>query len=105
MVNRLSRTPISQNPCLHFGQGLGGQWSLAMCHTFHFRFVGGFTMSEIRPTSQRPEPPRVQQERPVKTEQKVKNDPPPKMEPQREVARQEVKSNDKPKGGNVDITV
>jgi hypothetical protein len=27
------------------------------------------------------------------------------MEPQREVTRQEVKSNDKPKGGNVDITV
>jgi len=53
----------------------------------------------------RPEPPRVQQERPVKTEQKVKNDPPPKMEPQREVVRQEVRSNDKPKGGNVDITV
>ena len=62
-------------------------------------------MSEIRPASQRPEPPRVQQERPVKTQQKVKNDPPPKMEPQREVASQEVKSNDKPKGGNVDITV
>jgi outer membrane biosynthesis protein TonB len=62
-------------------------------------------MSEIRPASQRPEPPRVQQERPAKTEQKVKSDPPPKMEPQREVARQEVKSNDKPKGGNVDIMV
>jgi len=27
------------------------------------------------------------------------------MEPQREVVRQEVRSNDKPKGGNVDITV
>jgi hypothetical protein len=62
-------------------------------------------MSEIRPASPRPEPPRVQQERPVKTEQKVKNDPPPKMEPPREVTKQEVKSNDKPKGGNVDIRV
>ena len=62
-------------------------------------------MSEIRPANNRPEMPRVQQERPVKTEQKVKNDTPPKMEPQREVARQEVKSNDKPKGGTVDITV
>jgi hypothetical protein len=47
----------------------------------------------------------VQQEGPVKTEQQVKNDPPPKMEPQREVTRQEVKSNDKPKGGSVDIRV
>ena len=62
-------------------------------------------MSEIRPANNRPETPRVQQERPVKTEQKVKNDPPPKMEPQREVTRQEVKSYDQPKGGNVDITV
>ena len=44
-------------------------------------------MSEIRPASQRPEQPRVHQERPVKTEQKVKNDPPPKMEPQREVVQ------------------
>jgi hypothetical protein len=62
-------------------------------------------MSEIRPANNRPEMPRVQQERPDKAEQKVKNAPPQNMEPQREVARQEVKSNDKPKGANVDIKV
>ena len=61
-------------------------------------------MSEIRPANNRPDTPRVQQERPVQTEQK-KEAPPPRTEAQREVIRQEVKGNDKPKGSKVDITV
>ena len=62
-------------------------------------------MSEIRPANNRPDIPRVQQERSVKTEQKQKEEPAQKKEAQREVTRHEVKTNDKPKGGNVDITV
>ncbi|MEI7975109.1 MAG: hypothetical protein WCH92_03940 [Betaproteobacteria bacterium] len=60
-------------------------------------------MSEIRPANSRPEPPRVQQERPVKTEQK-KETSPQKTEARREVVKHDVNAN-KPKGGNVDITV
>ena len=60
-------------------------------------------MSEIRPASSRPEPPRVQQERPVKTEQR-KDAEPQKTEARREVAKHDVNAN-KPKGGNVDIRV
>jgi hypothetical protein len=69
------------------------------------KFQGGSIMSEIRPANNRPDIPRVQQERSVKTEQKQKEEPPQKTEAQREVTRHEVKTNDKPKGGNVDITV
>ena len=61
-------------------------------------------MSEIRPTNNRPDIPRMQQDRPVKTEQK-KEEPVQRPEAQREVIRQEVKGNDKPKGSKVDITV
>jgi hypothetical protein len=61
-------------------------------------------MSEIRPANNRPETTRVQQERPVQTEQK-KETPPPRTETQREVTRQDVKPNGQAKGGNVDITV
>jgi len=61
-------------------------------------------MSEIRPANHRPEMPRIQQERPVKTEHKDKEVSPQKTEAQREVVRHEAKPS-KPKGGNVDITV
>jgi len=61
-------------------------------------------MSEIRPANNRPDTPRVKQERPVQTEQK-KEAPPPRTEAQREVTRQEVKPTGQAKGGNVDITV
>ncbi|MCX7262149.1 MAG: hypothetical protein NTX67_05150 [Burkholderiales bacterium] len=61
-------------------------------------------MSEIRPTNNRPDTPRVQQDRPVKTEQK-KEDPAQRTEAQREVPRQAVQNSQKTKGGNVDITV
>jgi hypothetical protein len=61
-------------------------------------------MSEIRPANNRPDTYRVQQERPVQTEQK-KETPPPRTEAQREVPKQEAKPNGQAKGGNVDITV
>jgi hypothetical protein len=61
-------------------------------------------MSEIRPANQRPEMPRVQQERPVKTEHKDKEVSPQKTEVHREVVRHEANQS-KTKGGNVDITV
>jgi hypothetical protein len=65
---------------------------------------GSFIMSEIRPANNRPDIPRVQQDRPVKTEQK-KEEPAQRTEAQREVPRQAVQNTQKTKGGNVDITV
>jgi len=61
-------------------------------------------MSEIRPANNRPNIPQVQQERPVRTEQKDKEVAPQKTEPQRELVKHEANQS-KPKGGNVDITV
>ena len=61
-------------------------------------------MSEIRPTNNRPDIPRTQQDRPVKTEQR-KEEPAQRTEAQREVPRQAVQNTQKTKGGNVDITV
>jgi hypothetical protein len=61
-------------------------------------------MSEIRPANNRPNIPQVQQERPVRTEQKDKEVAPQKTETQRELVKHEANQS-KPKGGNVDITV
>jgi hypothetical protein len=61
-------------------------------------------MSEIRPTNNRPDIPRAQQDRPVKTEQR-KEEPAQRTEAHREVPRQAVQNTQKTKGGNVDITV
>ena len=81
--------------------------TIGLVNTPHFPiyFDEGFNMSEIRPASPRPESPRLQQERPVKNEQKAKEPSPQKTETQREVVRQDVNPNNKPKGGKVDITV
>jgi hypothetical protein len=77
---------------------------LAVRVNLPLQIQGSFIMSEIRPTNNRPDIPRMQQDRPVKTEQK-KEEPVLRPEAQREVIRQEVKGNDKPKGSKVDITV
>jgi hypothetical protein len=61
-------------------------------------------MSEIRPANNRPNIPQVQQERPVRIEQKDKEVAPQKTETQRELVKHEANQS-KPKGGNVDITV
>jgi hypothetical protein len=81
--------------------------TIGLVNTPHFPicFDEGFNMSEIRPASPRPESPRLQQERPVKNEQKAKEPSPQKTETHREVVRQDVNANNKPKGGKVDITV
>ena len=61
-------------------------------------------MSEIRPANNRPNIPQVQQERPVRTEQRDKEVAPQKTVTQRELVKHEANQS-KPKGGNVDITV
>ena len=61
-------------------------------------------MSEIRPTQSRPEPQRIQQERPAKAENHPHHEQMQRVEAKREVVKHEA-ANPKIKGGNVDITV
>jgi hypothetical protein len=61
-------------------------------------------MSEIRPTQSRPEPQRVQNERPAKVAHQPHHEQMQRVEAKREVAKQASVS-PKLKGSNVDITV
>ena len=66
-------------------------------------------MSEIRPTNSRPEIQRPQAERPVKTERRQPEQAAQQAtqitETKHEVVKQEMHRTEKPKGGNVDVTV
>ena len=61
-------------------------------------------MSEIRPTQSRPEPHRVQNERPAKVAHQPHHEQVQRVEAKREVVQQ-ASANPKLKGGRVDITV
>ena len=66
-------------------------------------------MSEIRPANNRPEIQRPQADQAVKTERQIQPAPQQreaqKAEIKQELVRQYAPKSDKPKGGNVDITV